>query len=230
MLVGHFAAAMVAKRIEPRVSLGTTVLASMFPDLLWAIFLLAGIEHVAVVPGVATNRMIGLDLVYSHGLLPDIVWAAMFAAIYFGVRKNARGAWVLFAAVLSHWVLDVISHRPDMPLAPGGRTILGLGLWNSLAATILVEGGFWLLAIVLYVRVTTSKNRAGIYGFWIVIALLTWIWFVNITTPPPPNGVGSLVFFTLVIAWAYWMNRCFLGQPIARRPRAGRHRLKSPGP
>jgi len=152
--------------------------------------------------------MIGLDIVYSHGLLPDIVWAGLFAVAYFAIRKNARGAYVLFAAVLSHWVLDVISHRPDMPLAPGAHTVLGFGLWNSLPATLLVEGGFWLLAIGLYVRGTKAKGRAGIYGFWIVIALLTWIWLGNITTPPPPSGIGSLVFFALVIAWAYWMNRC----------------------
>ena len=208
MLVGHFSAGLVAKRIEPRVSLGTTVLAAMFSDVLWAVFLAAGIEHVAVAPGVGKNRMIGLDIVYSHGLLPDILWAGLFAAIYFAIRKNARGAWVLFAAVLSHWVLDVISHRPDMPLAPGVHPVLGFGLWNSRPATLLVEGGFWLLAIALYVHATKATGRAGIYGFWIVIALLTWIWFTNITTPPPPSGVGSLVFFTLVIVWAYWMNRC----------------------
>lgn len=105
-------------------------------------------------------------------------------------------------------MLDVISHRPDMPLAPGAHTVLGFGLWNSLPATLLVEGGFWLLAIILYVHGTRAKGRAGIYGFWIVIALLTWIWLGNITTPPPPSGIGSLVYFTLVIDWAYWMNRC----------------------
>jgi hypothetical protein len=68
------------------------MLAAMFPDVLWAAFLVAGIEHVAVVPSAARNRMAGLDIVYSHGLLPDIVWAGLFAAAYFAIRKNARGA------------------------------------------------------------------------------------------------------------------------------------------
>jgi hypothetical protein len=196
MLVGHFAAAFVANRVEPHVSLGTMMLAAMLPDVLWPVFSLAGLER------------LGGYIGYSHSLLMDVVWAVLFSGAYFAVRRNVRGSWVLFALVMSHWVLDVISHPPDMPLAPGISTMLGFGLWHSLPATLLVEGGFWLLAIVVYVRTTTARSSAGIYGFWPVIALLTWIWYKNITTPPAPNGVGSLTFFSLVIAWAYWMNRC----------------------
>src|SRR5688572_32779758 len=118
MLVGHLAAALVARRIEPRVSLGTWTLAAFFADLVTFPLLITGVEHFESVPGVELNRTIGRHIVYSHSLLMDVFWALLFAGVYFLLRRYSRGAYLLFAVVLSHWVLDVISHRPDMPLAP----------------------------------------------------------------------------------------------------------------
>jgi membrane-bound metal-dependent hydrolase YbcI (DUF457 family) len=217
MFVGHLAVGLIAKRVEPKVSLGTWMLAVMLADLLVFPLLILGIEHFDVVPGVSSNRVVGRDIVYSHSLLMGAVWATLFAALYFLRRRYPRGAYLLFLAVLSHWLLDVLSHRPDMPLAPGAQTVLGLGLWNSVPATLIVEGGFWLLAIIIYVRATEAKKRSGVYAFWPVIALLTLMWYGNIRAGMEPNavkaGVGGLVVFSLVVAWAYWMNR-------ARRTRA----------
>ena len=117
---------------------------------------------------------------------------------------------MLFAAVLSHALLDFVAWA-NFPLAPGIHRYFGLGLWTSVSATVLVEGGLWLLAIILYLRGTHAKGRAGIYAFWIVIAFLTLAWYRNIAGPPPPNprtmAVSSLIFFSLIVAWAYWMNR-----------------------
>jgi len=212
MFVGHFAVGFVAKRMAPRISLGTTVLASLLPDLLWSIFLIAGIEHVRFRPGVgAANYLDASDIALSHSLLTDAVWAAMLAALYFVWRRYSRGAWVLFLAVLSHWLLDFASHRPDMALAPGVDKRFGLGLWTSIPATVVVEGGFWLIAIILYVRATRPRNRWGIYAFWPVVALLTLAWYNNIAGPPPPSpssvGISSLIFFSAALTWAYWMDR-----------------------
>src|SRR3989442_478926 len=129
MLVGHCAVAFVAKRVEPKISLGTLVLASMLADLLWCIFMIAGIEQVQFKPGTgAANYLVASDIAISHSLLTDAIWAALFAAAYFLRRHYPRGAWVLFLAVLSHWLLDFVSHRPDMPLAPGVPRYFGLGL------------------------------------------------------------------------------------------------------
>ncbi|MFL6207864.1 MAG: hypothetical protein ACJ74W_03400 [Pyrinomonadaceae bacterium] len=211
MFVGHLAVGLLGKRLEPKVSLGTWMLAVLLADLLFFPFMLAGLEHVAAVPGVTSNRMVGHDIAYSHSLLLDVVWAALFAGVYFMRRRDSRGAWLLAAAVVSHWVLDVISHRPDMPLAPGVRQVFGFGLWNSIPATLIVEGGFWLLAIILYVRATRARKRAGVYAFWIGVALFTLIWHGNITAGIDPNpiraGIGGLIVFSLIVAWAYWMNR-----------------------
>lgn len=193
MLVGHFAVGLTARRIEPSVSLGTFVLAAMFADLLWC----------ARLDGAA-------DVAVSHSLLMDGVWAVCLAAAYYLVRRHLRGAVIVGAAVLSHWLLDWISHGPDMPLAPGVHRYFGLGLWTSVPATLVVEGGFWLLAVLLYARSTRPMSLAGALGYWGVVAILTLAWYGNITRPVPLNPhnppVASLVFFSLAVAWAWWMN------------------------
>ena len=211
MLVGHLAVGLFAKRIEPKISLGTWILAALFSDLLVFPLLIAGIEHFDVVPGATVNRSVGRDIVYSHGLLSNVIWATLFATIYFLRRRYPRGAGLLFAVVLSHWLLDFISHRPDMPLAPGMHRVFGLGLWNSVAATLFVEGGFWLLAVIIYARATRPTKRAGSYAFWIGVALLTLVWYGNISAGMDQNpvkaGIGGLIMFSLLVAWAYWINR-----------------------
>jgi len=212
MLVGHIAVGLAAKRITPRVSLGTTVLAALLPDLLWCIFLLAGIEHVYLKPGRgAVNYLAASDIAFSHSLSMNAAWGALLAAAYFLARHYARGAWMVFAAVMSHWLLDFVAHRPDMALAPGVHQYFGLGLWNAILATVIVEGGMWLLAIIVYVRATCPKRRTGVFAFWIAVAFLTVAWQGNIAGPPPSSpqamAASSLVFFSFVVAWAYWMNR-----------------------
>ena len=212
MFVGHFAVGLVAKRVAPTISLGTLVLAAMLADLLWCVFLIAGIEHVEFRQAMgAGNYFQASNIAFSHSLLMDVVWGALLAAAYFLRRRSPRGSWILFAAVISHWILDWIAHRPDMPLAPGTHSAYGLGLWTSIPATILIEGGFWLAAVILYVRAFPPKGRAGTYAFWIVVALLTLAWYGNIAGPPPrdlrPDPYASLIFFSLAVAWAYWMNR-----------------------
>src|SRR5262245_62862863 len=179
MFVGHLALGLVAKRIEPKISLGAWMLAVILADLLCFAFLIAGIEHFDVEPEVARNRFVALNFVrniffaYSHSLLMNAIWAALFATAYFLWRRYSRGTWLLFAAVLSHWLLDFIAHNPDMRLAPGASAVYGLGLWNSIPATLIIEGGFWLLAIILYVRAAHPKKRPGIYAFCHVITLFT---------------------------------------------------------
>ena len=211
MFVGHLAIGLTAKRIEPKVSLGTWVLAALLADLLAFPLLILGIEHFAEEPGTLSNRIVGRDIVYSHSLLMVAIYSALFAMVYFLRRRYWRGAWLLACVVLTHWFLDVVSHRPDMPLAPGVSVVFGLGLWNSLSATLLLEGGFWLLSVILYVRSTEAKSLAAHFVFWIGIVLLTLLWYGNVTAGMEPNpikaGVGGLVIFSFVVAWAYWMNR-----------------------
>jgi hypothetical protein len=210
VFTGHLAVGFAGKQMEPRISLGTWMAAAMLADLLFFVFAIAGLERSRTFAGATTNRFVG-DMPYSHSLLMDAVWAGLFALGFYLGRRQPRGAWLLCAAVLSHWVLDVASHRPDMPLAPGVTPLLGFGLWNSFPATVLLEGGAWLIAIIVYVRATKSRNWIGALAFWMGVALLTAAWLGNIAAGVDPNpvraGVNGLIFFSLAIAWAYWMNR-----------------------
>jgi len=212
VFVGHFAAGLAAKRIAPRVPLSAAILAAAFSDVVWILCFPTGIEKVEIHPGLMVAN--SLDLIYipfSHSLLMDAVWGALFAVIYYQWRRDSRGAWILFAAVLSHWILDVATHRPDMPLSPGLDMRFGLGLWNSRASTFIVEGGLWFGCVLLYVAGTRAKTRGGVYGFWTMIVLLTLLWVISLRGDPPPSlaslAITNTIFFAVVLAWAQWMNR-----------------------
>ena len=218
MFVGHFAVGMVAKRAAPAISLGTLVLAAMLADLLWCIFLIAGVEQVEFRQGMgAANYYHASNIAFSHSLVMDALWGALLATAWFLRRRSPRGAWILFAAVVSHWVLDWIAHPPDLQFAPGAHRAFGLGLWRSIPATIVIEGGFWMAALILYARAFPPRGRTGVFAFWIVAILLTLAWYGNIAGPPPrdPHGApyASLIFFSLAVAWAYWLNRL---RPVPR--------------
>ena len=212
MFVGHLAVAFAAKPSAPRVSLAALILAAVLADALWIVFFAIGIEQVVIRPHILPAN--SLDLVsipFSHSLAMDLVWGALFGGGYFVLRRDSRGAWMLFAAVLSHWALDVASHRPDMPLAPGIDVRYGLGLWNSRLATFIVEGALWLGAIVLYVRATRARTRMAAITFWTMIVLLTVFWLISLNGDPPPSlsalAVVNTVFFGVLLAWAVWIDR-----------------------
>jgi hypothetical protein len=210
MFVGHFGVALAAKRVAPKTSLGTLMLAAAFIDLLWPAFLLLGWEHVRVDPGnTLVTPLDFYDYPLSHSLLAVAGWALAFGTGYFAVTRYGRGAAVTAALVASHWLLDFVTHRPDLPLWPTGDTKLGLGLWNSLVATLTVElalfgGGVW-----LYASFARPLDRTGRFGLAGLVAVLLGIYFANIFGPPPPSpraiaivGLASLLLF----AWPYWLD------------------------
>ncbi len=211
MFIGHFAVAFAAKKAAPKVSLGATIFASQFIDLLWPIFLLLGLEHVRIDPGnTAFTPLDFYDYPFSHSLLAVLAWSCGIGLIYFLIRRAAREAALVGACVLSHWVLDALTHRPDLPLFPGGKTLVGLGLWNHFTATVIVELAMFVGGIVLYMRATTARDRVGQYAFWALILFLGSIWLANIFSPPPPSetaiAVASLTLW-LLVPWAYWIDR-----------------------
>ncbi|HKW26118.1 MAG TPA: metal-dependent hydrolase [Terriglobales bacterium] len=222
MLVGHFGVSLAAKRFAPKVSLGTLMLASLFPDLLaWAL-LLAGIEHARIHPGITrTNSLEMYDTAISHSLATAALWGALLAAAYFLWRRHSRASWVILCLVLSHWLLDFLSHRPDMPLAPGVHHYFGLGLYNSPIGILVVEGFIWLGGIVVYARATRARKRAGAWLFWGVVVLLTALWLGTLSGSTPPDlrraGISSLLFFSIVVLWAYLVDllRSVRQQPAA---------------
>jgi hypothetical protein len=224
MFLGHYALAFGAKRIAPSVSLGTLFMACQFADLLWPTLVLFGLERVEVDPG--NTLVTPLNFVsypYSHSLLMLLVWAAVFALLYRAIRGPQPMAMTTVAAlVFSHYVLDVITHRPDMPLTIGGVQKIGLGLWNYPGTTLAVESAMFLVGAGLYVSVTREKDQVGQLGLLALIATLAAIYFAALYGPPPPSAaavaiVGHLSW--LFVLWAYWIDR-HRGPRTARRARA----------
>jgi hypothetical protein len=213
MFVGHFAVAFGAKRAVPAVSLGTLFIAGQLADLVWPVLVLAGIERVGVQQGLTV--VTPLDFIYypfSHSLLAAAAWAGLFAAAYVALRKAAvRTGAVLALVVVSHWLLDALTHRPDMPLSvSAGSTRVGLGLWNSLAGTIAVEGALFAAGVWLYARSTRPIDRAGRLALWGLVAFLLAIYAANLFGPPPPSGMAaawSALAMWLLVLWGYWLDR-----------------------
>jgi hypothetical protein len=211
VFIGHFGIALAAKKVAPRTSLGTLVMAAQFVDLLWPVFLIFGIERVIIAPG--TTSVTPLDFIsypLSHSFLADFGWACLFAGIYRVVKHNSRGALCLWFVLMSHWLLDALSHRPDLPLYPGSNTYVGLGLWNSRSGTLAVEGAIFAFGAKLYAGVTRPRDLMGSLAFRSFVALLVLFYLVNIFGPPPPSekaiALGSLGLWVFV-AWAYWLDR-----------------------
>ena len=210
MFIGHFGVALAAKRVAPRPSLGTAVLAAQWADGVWPLFVLLGIERVAIVPGITT--VTPLDFVsypWSHSLVADAGWAALFAVVYGTLRKDWRGALWLAALVLSHWVLDVVAHRPDVPTWPGGPR-LGMGLWNSVPASLAVEFALFGAGACIYARSARAREMLGNVLYWAFVVTLAAIYVASVFGPPPPS-VGALAVTALLgwlfVAWAYWIDR-----------------------
>jgi membrane-bound metal-dependent hydrolase YbcI (DUF457 family) len=210
MFIGHHAAGFVAKRFAPNVSLGTMFFATMLLDLLWPLLLLADLEHVRIDPGnTAFTPLDFHDYPITHSLLTVVGWSLLAAILYRVVRKSWRDAIVVGVAVLSHWILDFVTHRSDLPLWPGG-TKVGLGLWNSVPGTIVVEVALFIAALMLYLRATRANDRTGSIALWALVVFVGIIYVANITSPPPPNarmiGYAGLAAW-LFVPWGYWIDR-----------------------
>lgn len=211
MFIGHFGAALAAKKLDNMPSLGTMFLASQFIDLLWPILMLAGIEKVKIEPG--NSAFTPLNFIYypfSHSLLFVLIWALLLGGVYYLIRKNLKSSLILGALVLSHWILDLISHVPDLPLYPGSSIKVGLGLWNFVSLTILVEGLIFVSGAFLYIFSTKALNRKGSIGLWLLLAFLSAIYVTGIVSPPPPSA--EAIAYTgliqwLFIAWGYLVDR-----------------------
>ncbi len=146
----------------------------------------------------------------SHSLLAVLLWGAGFGLVYFLLRRYPRGAWVCVLAVFSHWVLDLVVHRPDLPLAPGLQVFVGLGLWNSLPITLVLELGIFAVGVCLYVRTTTASTAWGPIALWSLVGFLLLIYVGNVFGEPPPN-VGAIAWVGhaqwLLVAWGFWIDR-----------------------
>jgi hypothetical protein len=210
LFLGHFGLAFAAKKATPKTSLGTLVLAAQFADLLWPILLLAGLEKVSIVPGLLPASPFDFtSYPISHSLLMQIAWGVLLGIIYFAFKRNSRGALLVGALIPSHWILDVIAHRPDMPLYPGGPKF-GLGMWESVPLTLIVEFSIFAAGVAIYATATRAKDGTGKWSLWALVAILGLLYLAAEFGPPPANArvlaLSGLALW-LMVPWAAWADR-----------------------
>jgi hypothetical protein len=204
MFVGHYGVSFAARKIEPSISLWVLFIAVQLLDVAWAPFVLLGIERVRIVPGItATNPLDLYYMPYTHGLVTALLWSAAAFVIYrLSVKRGGNfAALVVGVAVFSHWILDLVVHRPDLPLYDNAAKV-GLGLWNypllafSLEVALLF-GGMW-----MYFR-AEARRRMATAAFGLVMLMIEAYIFFG---PPPSSGkavaltaLTSYVVFAIVI-------------------------------
>jgi membrane-bound metal-dependent hydrolase YbcI (DUF457 family) len=214
MFVGHFALGLAGKRLAPRVSLGTWFLSVQLLDLVWPVFLLLGLEQVRVTPGY--TLLSPLDFYHypwTHSLVTAILWGLGFFLVAVLVRRGpGRGAAaaLLGLGVVSHWLLDAVVHRPDLPIFPLMGRYVGLGLWDRPVLAVALELALFALGTAVYLRRTTAKDSIGRWGLWILLGFLLLVWLASLFGPPPPDEgpiAWSALALWLLIPWAYWVDR-----------------------
>lgn len=211
MFIGHFALALGAKKYAPQVSLGILFLACQLADLIWPNLVLLGIEKLEIEPGITMMTPLNfLHYPYSHSLLALLLWTVIFVGIYSFLKSvGSRAAIIIGLLVISHWILDVLTHRPDMPLTLGGPSRIGFGLWNYPVLAVTVELLLFALGVWLYANSTRAFNRKGSVGFWVLVIFLLAIYAGNVFAPPPPS-VTAVAWFAqalwLIVVWGFWVD------------------------
>lgn len=211
MILGHYALALAARPAAPRASLGATAFAAQWLDELWPLLLLAGVERVRVVPGLtAANPLDFVHYPISHSLVAALLWGAVIGGAHYAWRRHARSASVLGALVVSHWLLDLPMHRPDLPLWPGSSVRLGLGLWNSVPLTVVVELALLAGGLLVYGRATRARDRIGRWGLVGLVATLLLIFAGGLLGEPPVDARAlafSALGLWLFVPWCGWVDR-----------------------
>ena len=213
MFVGHYAASLALKRFERRASLGVLFLAVQFVDILFFPFVLLGIERLNIVENFTQSTHFELEYMpYTHSLAAVLIWAGLAYALFRWVIVKSRSvALVVALAVMSHWLLDVIVHTPDLPLWSDSSLKLGFGLWNNAIATYVLEAVLLLAGLWFYLRSTKATTTVGKYGMSIFVLLLLLINVQNIFGPLQGDSklvlaVTALASYVLFAAVAFWLD------------------------
>jgi hypothetical protein len=217
MFIGHFGIGLALKRADKTLSLGLLFIAVQLSDLIYGVTLLTGIEKVSIISG--TNPLTSAQYTffpYSHSLVATLILAGLVALIFLvmpfkiGLSKS-RTALVMATAVMSHFVLDVIVHNPDIDLLGNGVYKIGLGLWNYPIASYVVEALLLITGLWIYLKSTKGKDFSGKYGLPILSVILLILNGVNTFVLYPTNvenfAVTMLVVYITTIIIAFWLDR-----------------------
>ena len=213
MFIGHYGPSFAAKAAKQRIPLWVLFVAVQLLDVFWSIFVLLGIEKVRIAPGItAVNPLDLYYMPYTHGLFTAMLWSVLAAVAYRAFRKQDgwQSAGIVGAAVFSHWVLDFLVHRPDLP-SYSDRLKVGLGLWNYPVAASALEVVFLFGGMYLYLRATKPVARGGRYGFLVLGAVMLAVQAVLFFGPPPSSdraaAITALFAYGLFAAIAFWLEK-----------------------
>lgn len=214
MFIGHYGVSFGGSAADRSIRLWVLFVAVQLLDIVWGVLVLLGVEDVRIVPGItATNPLDLYYMPYSHSLAAAILWSVAAGIAYHlwrGRGTGLRSGAIVGAAVLSHWLLDLVVHRPDLPLV-GDRHKVGLALWDLPAVAFLLEiallfGGLW-----LYLRATRSEVRGGATGFVVFGAAMVAIQAIVFFGAPPPSAEAAagtaLAGYVLLAVAAWWLER-----------------------
>jgi hypothetical protein len=232
MFLGHYGVAFALKRAEPKISLGTLFVAAQLADLLWGAFLLLGWEHARILPD--DNPLLTFqfyDYPISHSLVAALGWGLAAAALYYSwptrdTNRHWQASAIVGAATASHWLLDLVVHVPDLPLAGNDSPKLGLGLWRhfgpSVALELLVLGA----GIALYVARRSRRHPVRALRLSPVVVLLVGTYLASVLGPPPPSipvvGVSDIAFILVLGALAAWADRAATAGELAAAARSAK--------
>ncbi|MBS0385057.1 MAG: hypothetical protein JSS00_06885 [Proteobacteria bacterium] len=200
MFVGHYAAAFAAKAIEPRTPLWTLAAGCQLIDIGWSSLIMAGVEHASADPALPGSTLVLYDMPWTHSLPGAAAWsvAAALACIVL-LRLSALSSLLVGASVFSHWLLDLIVHRPDLLLYPGGPKV-GFALWNYPVAEQAVEIGLLAVFGAVWVASRKAQNRTA-WPAILFIAFLVALQIVAMLMPPASGQLGVTAGATILAVY-----------------------------
>lgn len=221
MFAGHVGAAMAIARAERRVNVGVFIGAALVLDMLLWLFILLGWESVAIPADVSSTRLPVFVFPYSHGLLAAAIWSAaagVLAYVAYSRIAEARRriAALVAAATFSHWLLDALVHRPEMPLVGAASAKVGLGLWQSLPVALVLEAAVVVLGMGLFLP-GSGLSRGKSFALALLALVVLAFTVLGMTMAPPPPSAFAMAASSL----ATLIGVCALAVWLGRRPRAG---------
>ena len=215
MFIGHLGVGLAMKKADQRINLGLLFFAAMLLDVLLWIFVLLGIEQVIVPPNFANLHYLTFSFPYSHSLVGALVWSALaFGIAKYGLFRGkdwaTRAGWVVSLAVFSHFILDFLSHVPDLPLV-GNSFKIGFGLNSNIWVELSVEVLIAAIGLVVYWRSAAGTSRAARFGLIALMAFLAVLTVGGAMSPTAPvpvqAAISALVMIPLVSGIAFWLDR-----------------------
>jgi hypothetical protein len=213
MFIGHYGPAVAIKAMRPAIPMWLLFISVQLVDVAWAVLVLLGIEKVRIVPGITASNPLDLYYMpYTHSLAGALLWALVAIILYkslSGVRMRSAASWIGLA-VFSHWVLDLLVHKPDLPLYDDTMKI-GLGLWNYPAIALALEALLLFGGMTLYLRRTTAINVIGRFGMCVfgilMLAIQCYVFFGPPPASPRAAATTALASYVVFAAVAQWLDR-----------------------